>query len=170
MTKRILIAALAALIAGTGIFLALGGPEPPRDLERLTEASEAAGDRSATITANLERIAENLAEGASLPGDTEEIRSLTDKQRDSLKRLAVLLEEQLEALAASTGALAGTQETTSDLARLSKEQVRILRRTVAALQELRDHAARAAAASAKVDTAARYGARLAEDSQKAFSQ
>lgn len=170
MTKQILIAAVAALIAGAGIFLTLGGPEPPRDLERLTDAADTAGERSATITANLERIAENLAEGASLPGDTEEIRSLTDKQRDSLKRLAVLLEEQLEALAASTGALEGTQETTSDLARLSKKQVRILRRTVEALEDLRDHAALAARASAKVDTAARYGARLAEASQKAFAQ
>ena len=168
MTKRIVIAATAGLIAGTGIYLALGGPEPPRDLERLTDASEVAGERSATITANLERIAENLAEGATLTGDTEEIRSLTEKQRDSLKRLAALLEEQLEALAASTGALEGTQETTSDLARLSKKQARILKRTVEALEELRDHAASAATASANVDTAARYGARLAEDSQKAF--
>lgn len=168
MAKRIVIAATAALIAGTGIFLTFGGPEPPRDLGRLTDASEVAGDQSAKITANLERIAENLAEGASLPGDTEEIHSLTEKQRDSLKRLAALLEDQLEALAGSTSALEDTQETTNDLAELSKEQVRILRRTVAALEELRDHAARGAAASAKVDTAARYGARLAEDSQKAF--
>lgn len=169
VNKRIVIAAAAALIAATGTFFALRG-SAPGDLERLTDASERAGEESEEITANLERIAANLAQGASLPADTEEIRALTDEQEDSLERLAALLEDQLAALGAGTRALEGTEDTTGDLARLSRAQARILKRTVAALKDLRDYSSNASRASADLARAARYGARLAEDSRKAFSR
>src|SRR3990170_1178959 len=73
----------AVLIATGGAALALSG-SGPHDLELLTDASERAGDESAAITANLERIAANLEEGASLPSTTQEIRALIDEQHDSL--------------------------------------------------------------------------------------
>lgn len=169
MTKRTRWIAVLALLAvgGTLVVLKLGAPG---DLERLNDASETAGQESETITANLERIADNLAEGMSLSGDTSEIRELTEEQQASLKRLAALLKEQLAALGASAEALEGAEETTSALAQLSRAQARILRRTVQALQDLRGYAGAAAEASAEVDEAARYGARLAEDSERAFSQ
>lgn len=169
MTKKTAMVLGAALVVAGGAALAVGG-SPPRDLEQLTEASERAGEESKTITANLERIAANLEEGASLPSDTKEIRALTDEQHGSLARLAELLEGQLAALGAGTQTLEDTEDTTGSLARLSSVQARILQRAVEALGDLRDYASDAARASAAVERAARYGAELAEDSQRAFGR
>ncbi|MGH2755513.1 MAG: hypothetical protein ACRDLB_13930 [Actinomycetota bacterium] len=166
-----------AIGAGLAIAIGLGGlllsdadtPEVVSDLERAQEESEKARSNSERITERLRAIAENLAEGEDLSGQSDSIGRLTERQRESLEELVGILEGQLDALERSAGSLAGTQTSTDTVADLSETQARLLRRAVASLRRLEAAAKRASAFSADVATRARYAARLAEDSQESFS-
>lgn len=173
MTTRTKIVALgvAATLAAGAVALALrsGPPEALGDLERAQQAGETARSRSADITDNLDRISANLRAGAGLGSKSAAIRALTERQRDSLTALVGLLRSQLGAIESSARIVGQTQTSTTNLARLSERQAEMVRRAVTALQRLRDLAAEAGALSADLARLAVYGARLAEDSQEAFS-
>ncbi len=165
--RNLLVVSFAALAIAAGV-VSVMTLRPPKDLADLQASADRASEGSERITENLQRLADNLEAGASLPGDTEAIHALTIKQQDSLERLADLLEQQLDSIAASAQALEDTQTSTDELAELSEAQAAILQRAVAALEDLKSFAASAARLSAEVATSARYGARLAIDSQEAF--
>ncbi|HWL65830.1 MAG TPA: hypothetical protein VNP73_07640 [Actinomycetota bacterium] len=166
-----LIPLVAVALIGTAAAIGLGQDDEPaavQDLERVQSAGERAGDAGQRIIENLERIEANLKEGAGLSDKTGEIHELTTKQRESLERLATLLRGQLQTLRSTKESLEGARRSASDLKRLGREQLVILRRTVAAVRSLRSDAEFATRTSGELSQLALYGARLAEDSQRRF--
>lgn len=159
-----------ALLSG-GVALLVAGPRTPQPVQQLRRAEEASGkaqQRSERIARALEELASNLELGAGLEAQSDEINELTARQRRSLQDLVEVLENQLTTLERSGRVLEGTEETTEGIARLSGRQADAIRRAVAALGRIEDAAADAGRFSALVAARARYAARLAEDSQKAF--
>ena len=164
----VVVAAMA--VAGTALYLvSRDPPEALEQLERASRAGEAAADDSTRIARRLEELASNLEEGAGLSEASEEIRSLTGRQRSSLRAVVEILNGQLEALARSNEALEGSLSASTAVARLSADQNAVLRRTVAALRTLERAAAESGRFSRRVALQARYGARLAADSADNFS-
>jgi hypothetical protein len=168
----LIVGAVTALLVAGGVVM-LVNREPPqalKDLERAKTASERAGEERDRIIANLDRIRENLAEGAGLSEKTAAIDRLTRRQVESLTELESLLRDQLEVLNRTQGALSSTSRAAAAVAKLGEEQVALLKRTIAALTELRGHARTATEISRLFAQRALYGAKLAEDSRKAFER
>lgn len=168
--SRAALAAVAALAVGAGAW-ALWGPQPspPRDLSRLESSGRRTDAATEEIIDNLRAIAAHLRRGEGLARTSGEIRSLTDRQRRSLQELAALLRAQVHYLERSRRSVGSARRMTSGLVRLSARRARALRAAVAALEELEAFARRAGRVSRSVARRARYGARLAEDSQRRFS-
>ena len=159
---------IAALAVGGGALAIAARRAPGEDLERLEHAQSDARGRSAGIAANLERIAANLAEARGLTEKSDEIHGLTVRQQRSLERLASLLRRQLAQLERSAQTLETTRGSAGELLRISDRQARAVAEAVAALRELEVFARHAGEVSDEVAVRARYGARLAEDSEKSF--
>lgn len=154
-----------------GGYLAFREQEPVlKDVERATEAGEEAQPRSEKLESSLEDIADNLRAASGLSNKSDRIEELTAAQRRSLISLIDLLESQLETLERSSELVGETESETESLAELSEEQTTRLEEAVEVLERLRDFARRAGAKSADLARSARYSARLAEDSQKAFER
>jgi hypothetical protein len=145
------------------------GSDALRDLERARQAGEQAGNAGDRIVANLDRIEENLQAGAGLSDKSDEIHDLTDRQRKSLESLAGLLREQLATLKATKRSLEETRRSAAGVGKLGARQLAILRRTLAALKDLKVDVAFSTRTSGELSRLAVYGARLAEDSQRSFS-
>jgi methyl-accepting chemotaxis protein len=155
-----------ALIAG-------GDPRAPGDLDELERASEAGSEaqlQSERITQNLERIAENLEDGAQLEEASSEIHELTEKQRESLSELADVLRGQLASIRRSSRFLERSSESAAGVERIGDVESRRIRRTLAALRSLERATRSAVTRSANLARQAIYGARLAEDSADAFER
>jgi methyl-accepting chemotaxis protein len=171
-TFAVLVGAL--VILGTAAVAALvvtgDDPGPLEDLERADRAGAAAQRATRALSENLDRIAENLAAGADLSGQGQEIHELTERQRGSLEDLAALLRGQLRSLRATAGELRATQQSSNQVARLGERQTALVKRAVDALRRLRDLARSAGETSTEIARQSVYGARLAEDAQRAFSE
>jgi hypothetical protein len=164
------VAALGAIGSAVVISFSQGEePEPLQDLQRAQQAGERAGAASRRIVANLERIESNLQQGAGLSDETGTIRDLTSRQSRSLENLVDLLSDQLETLQRTERTLRGTQRSAADVGRLGATQLDVLRRTLAALRQLEGDVRFSTRTSGELSRLALYGARLAEDSQKRFS-
>lgn len=168
--KAIAIGILVCAALAGGAYLALREPGEPSDLDRAQTAGEEARASSAEIAENLRSIAENLEKAEGLDSKSSEIRELTQAQRESLAALVDLLEDQLESLDTSARSVQRSEETTADIARISRAQAALLERTLQALDELKELARDASASAADLARATRYGAKLAEDSQEAFER
>lgn len=164
----LLLVVFAAAFAGP--LLLSDGPsfEGLEDLERAQEQGEEAASSSDRIRRSLEDIADNLEKGADIAGQGDKIGELTSKQRDSLEDLVGLLETQLEVLDRSSGLVGETTESTTSLAEISERQAERLENAIEVLRDIKDLAAEASGSSADLSRQARYGARLAEDSEDAF--
>ncbi len=165
--------ALVAIVVAAGIagpvFLSDGTPfEGLEDLERAQESGETAANRSERIRKSLEEIAENLQAGSGLSNSSDRIGELTSEQRGSLRELVSVLETQLEVLDRSSALVGETTESTESLADISETQADNLEETIGVLRDIEDLAAEASASSANLTRQAKYGARLAEDSEDAF--
>jgi hypothetical protein len=80
------------------------------------------------------------------------------------------LEDQLDELRRTAGAIVDTSRSSQRVANLSQAQAAQIRAAVAALRRMKAYAAAASASSADLVRRAVYGARLAEDSQRSFSR
>jgi DNA-binding transcriptional MerR regulator len=175
-TRRLRSPLVAAGAAGVLLVLGIaalasvsGKPEPLRDLERAEQAGESVRRSSADLVADLDRISENLEAGFDLRETTGSIHALTEKQVASLDEVARLLRKQISELERTLSQLRGTRSTADSIEGLSAEQSQILARTIDTLKKLRTMARLSSATSADLAVAARYGARLAEDSRRAFA-
>ncbi len=160
----------ALVVAGVGAAALLRGDD---DLEKLAEAqrqSEKASSSSAQIRKSLQDIAENLDRAAGLSGASGRIEELTAAQRRSLRDLVDLLQGQLDTIERSSALVKQSTSSTAALARLSRAQSEELESAVDVLRRLRAFAAEAGGDSARLSQMARYGARLARDSRKAFER
>ncbi|MGH2734766.1 MAG: hypothetical protein ACRDKZ_04230 [Actinomycetota bacterium] len=157
---------VGALVAGA---VALR-PEPPEDLERLERAGDRAGESSEDIAVNLQELADNLDQAAGLTETSGEISELTHRQQRSLEDVAALLRDQLDHLDRSARILEESRSSAAQLLEIGARQRRLVADAVKALHRLESFARRAGAVSADVATSARYGARLAEDSQRSFGR
>lgn len=168
-----LVAALASGLLLVLGFVALASisdkPQALQDLERAERAGERAQRSSAQLVGDLERISENLEAGFPLGDRTDRIHALTTKQAASLDQVARQLADQIDELEGTLVRLRDTRATAASIEGLSAEQARILRETMGALQTLRAMARSSSASSADLARFARYGARLAKDSQRSFS-
>lgn len=169
--NKVLIVLCAALVVAGAVTLVAGmeTPEGIGQLEEAQRAGEEASDLSGQITRSLENIAANLGEGADLSAQSEKIRSLTARQRESLAALVDILSDQLERVRDSTAALQETQQSAAEVAELSASQARTVEATVQALRAIRRSAREARTFSAQVARLTAYAARLAEDSADHFS-
>jgi methyl-accepting chemotaxis protein len=160
-----------ALLAGAGAFL-LSRPEPEalQEFGRAQEASGRARSASSEIAANLQRIADNISAAEDLDSKSSEIRELTEKQRGSLSELLEIMRSQLEAIDRSAELVEGTERASKTLALLGRRQAELIREAVDALMRLRGFARDAGTISGYLARQAIYGARLAEDSEEAFSE
>lgn len=166
------VALAVAVLLTAGIVALVTTHEPPRALEQISEAQTKGAEAQETsekIAATLEDLASNLREGRDLSSSSDEIHSLTERQRRSLGELLTVLEDQLDALRRSSRSLEATEETTTRVAELSERQAALIETAVAALRRLAESALTAGNFSADVARLARYAARLAEDSAEAFS-
>lgn len=173
MQRRwIVVGAAFLLLAGGGALLVLGGdkPAPLRQLDEAQRSGDAAQDATERLTDNLERIADNLAAGSDLSAQGAEIQELTTEQRRSVEELAALLRAQLHSLDETVGSLKGTKRSSAAVAELGERQAAVVARAVAALRRLEELAGSAVASTGRVARQALYGARLAEDSQRSFSE
>jgi hypothetical protein len=170
--KRVIttIALVATLLAGVAGLRLTGASSGVDALSRAQEAGEEARSNQERIEATLREIASNLSGAGDLGSSSAEIRALTQRQRDSLARLARLLEDQLEALARASGSVSRAGASTAALSRLGAIQTQRLKRALAALRLIRALARDASAQSARLAQNTRYGARLARDSYRNFSQ
>jgi DNA-binding transcriptional MerR regulator len=175
-TRRLRSPLVAAGAAGVLLvlgFVALGAvpskPKALRDLERAEHAGERVGRSSADLVADLDRISENLEAGFDLRQSTERIHALTEKQVASLDEVGRLLRKQIAELETTLSELRGTRSTAASIEGLSQEQSQILARTIETLRRLRAMARLSSGTSADLAVVARYGARLAEDSRRAFA-
>jgi hypothetical protein len=171
--KRLAALALVLALVGAGavaLVLTRGESRTLEQLGRAQRAGSRARELSADVADNLERLASNLRAGAELGTKSERIHDLTSRQRFSLEELIRLLRAQLEAIDRSASLVERTRRSSASLAEISETQARLIRRAVRALRRLRATAAEAGAISADVAVKAVYGARLAEDSQRAFSR
>jgi hypothetical protein len=172
--KRAVFIGGAVIVAGALAFVgwrAFSNPPPEvHQLERAQKQGERAQSASARITENLNEIAENLKKGAELGSQSHKINALTEAQQRSLAGLVGLLKRQLSSVSKTTSSLAGTKQSAAEVARISRAQADVINRAVASLRRLRDYAATAGDASAKLTRLAVYGARLAHQSQKDFSR
>jgi hypothetical protein len=173
MERRWVVAIVVAVaLAGTGtaVLLLRGGkPAALEDVERAQRAGTEAQRETRRLTENLDRIASNLEAGADLSSQSAEIEDLTNAQGRSLEKLAALLRGQLRSLQKTVASLKGTKSSSAGVARLGERQTRIVAHAVAALRRLEDLAREAGATTARITRQTIYGARLAEDSQRAFS-
>jgi hypothetical protein len=143
-------------------------PAALRQLERAQEAGEGTQEQSQRVLENLESIIENLEQGADLPQQSDEIHDLTVKQQESLEDLADVLCAQLEALKRTKAALQGARRSVGGVTRLGERQEDLVQDAVVALRRLTGFARTASGMSLTFARNAVYGARLAEDSEKAF--
>jgi hypothetical protein len=165
--RTAVLVAVSALALSAGAW-ALAGSQA-EDLRRL-ERAQARADRASTdIAAALDAIAANLRLGAGLGARSQKIRALTERQRASLLELGALLRAQRSDLASTRASLAAARRHGAALAELSGQGATLLERTLSALRRLSALARSAALDSAALARTARYGARLAEGSAKAFS-
>jgi flagellar basal body-associated protein FliL len=163
----VIVAGLAS--AGTAAFvLANRESQELAQLERAEEERTALDRASDALTANLEQITENLEQGEGLASTTAEIRELTKAQQASLEKLAGYLRAQLRIVRRTIETLERSTAPAARLAELSDRQADVVERAVAALRDLERFVVSASNLSAELSTQARYGARLAEDSRKAF--
>lgn len=168
MTSKTIAAAMLAVAAGAAVALVARPPALLGDLDRLERAQQHAQRASAAITRDLGTIAANLRLGAGLSRRSAHIRALTARQRASLQELAVLLRTQKSSLAGARSALGAARRHSKGLAALTRRGRALLARTLVALRDLALQARAAATDSAALERAARYGARLAEDSAEGF--
>jgi hypothetical protein len=168
--RTVLISAcLIALVAGGSLLLR--SAEPPESLKKLEAASRAGADAQAEtrrIIANLEDIASNLEAGENLTEQSSSIHDLTERQARSLRDLIVVLKDQLRALERTRATLGQTEEAATGVAELGARQKAVIQRSVAALRTLQGYIEDATRKSARFAQAARYGARLAEDTREHF--
>ena len=169
-TTRLLPIVAVVAIAGAVALGLRGGDEPEAvtDLRRAREAGEQVGSASRRIVENLERIESNLRAGADISEKGSTIHDLTTRQQRSLENLVGLLREQLDTLRRTKSSLEGTRRSASEVGELGAEQLRILQRTFAALEDLKADVGFATRTSGELSRLALYGARLAEDSQRRF--
>ena len=169
---RWIAAAIMVLAVASLVVLNLRGepPEEVEQLERASEAGERAQSTSAEIVENLEAIAAHLEAGRNFPEQSAEIQSLTRRQEQSLRELAGILQSQLKSLRETQESLSGTRAAVTGVAELGAEQQALLERALAALERIESFAQRASERAADFAWRARYGARLAEDSQRSFSR
>jgi hypothetical protein len=171
--KAVVAGSIAALVAVTAVAVALARSSPPRaldDLERAERAGQSAQEQSARIIASLRDIARNLEAGTKLSEQSDEIHALTDRQRRSLEDLIAVLRDQLESLGQARQTLEGTGRAASGVARLGARQAALVERGVDALRRIKEFARGSTAISARLARRALYGARLAEDSRRRFSE
>jgi hypothetical protein len=140
------------------------------DLERAQRKSEQASTSADRIRTSLKEIAENLESASGLSSQSSKIEELTGAQRRSLRNLVGLLEGQLDTIERSANVVEGATSSTASLTRLSRTQSERLRSSVAVLRRLRTFAADASGDSGVLAQTARYSARLARDSRKAFER
>jgi chromosome segregation ATPase len=162
------------LVAVAAVAVALArSSAPPRalqDLERAERAGQSAQEQTARIIASLEDIARNLEAGSKVSEQSDEIHALTERQRRSLEDLIAVLRDQLESLGETRQTLEGTGRTASGIARLGTRQAELVARGVDALERIKGFARGSTAISARLARRALYGARLAEDSRRRFSE
>jgi hypothetical protein len=171
LTRRGWLALGAVMLVIAALFLLVRRSEPAlEDIQRATERGEVAASRSERIEKSLEEIARNLRSGSELTERSDEIEELTTEQRRSLETLVDLLQAQLDTIERGSEFVEETEESTETLLRLSGEQAEKLEESVFVLRDLRDFARLAGARSADLARSALYGARLAEDSQRAFER
>ena len=166
------VAAAAAVLGGgatAALVLRSDRPAALDQLDRAARAGDEAQEATNRLTDNLDRIAANLKAGAGLSSQSDEIEDLTRDQRRSLTKLAALLRSQLASLRQTERSLRGTSKSSAGVAALGERQTRVIARALAALRRVKGYARTAGAASGRIARLAVYGARLAEDSQKAFS-
>jgi ABC-type transporter Mla subunit MlaD len=161
---------VAAVAVAVAIARSPSGPPPLEDLERAGRAGRSAQEQTARIIESLQDIAGNLQAGSKLSGQTDEIHALTDRQRRSLQDLIVVLRDQLDALGETRETLEGTGRAASGVARIGARQAALIARSVDALERLKGYARGSTAISARFARQALYGARLAEDSRRRFSE
>lgn len=153
----------AALIAGNL------HPRDLADLDRAKRAGEAIQERGDRLRHNLERVTRNIAKGEGLGSKTARISRLTLKQRSSLLRVNEIVAEQYRSLVSAVGSIRRAGTITDSITAETARQSQRLRRTVGLLRRLRHHAITARRVSVALANEALYGARLAEDSARAFS-
>ena len=171
--KAVVAGSVAALVAGAAVVVALARSSPPGaldDLERAERAGQSAQEQSARIIASLEDIARNLEAGSKVSEQSDEIHALTERQRRSLEDLIAVLRDQLESLGDARQTLEGTERAASGVARLGARQAELVARGVDALERIKGFARGSTAISARLARRALYGARLAEDSRRRFSE
>ena len=160
-----------ALLSGTrSFYLSRQEQDALQELGRAQEASGRARAASSEIAANLERIADNISAAEDLDSKSSEIRELTGKQRESLSELLAIMRSQLAAIDRSAELVEGTERASKTLAGLGRRQAALIRAAVDALMRLREFARDAGTISGYLARQAIYGARLAEDSEEAFSE
>jgi uncharacterized membrane protein len=151
--------------------LFLGGGPSLESLEKL-EKAQASGEEASTtsdrIRRSLREIADNLEEGAGISTKGDRIGELTAEQQRSLRQLVAVLETQLDVLDRSSELVGETTESTESLADISAAQAANLKDAIVVLRNVEGLAADATARSTDLTRQARYGARLAEDSEEAF--
>jgi hypothetical protein len=144
-------------------------PQELEDLDRAKRAGEAIQDRGDRLRRNLERVTRNIGEGEGLGSTTARISRLTLKQRSSLLRVTEIVAEQYGSLLSAVGSIERAATITDSITAETTRQSERLRRTVGLLRRLRHHAITARRVSVGLANEALYGARLAEDSARAFS-
>jgi hypothetical protein len=170
--KALVVGSIAVAVGVVAVIIARSS-SPPRalgDLERAGRAGRSAQQQTARIIASLEDIARNLQAGSKVSKQSNEIHTLTERQRRSLEDLIVILRDQLDALGETRQTLEGTGRATFGVARIGARQAALIARSVDALEELKGYARGSTAISARFARQALYGARLAEDSRKRFSE
>jgi methyl-accepting chemotaxis protein len=175
-TRRLRSPLVAAV--GAGVLLVLGvvallsrsgEPESLQDLSRAEKAGDRARATSEELAADLQAISENLKAGFDLPEKSSRIHALTEKQAASLDEVARVLRRQIDHLENTLSKLRSTRETAASMEDLSSEQSQLIDRTVATLRQLRALVHDTSATSLDLARFARFGARLAKDSQRSFS-
>lgn len=162
-------AGVVAIAAISVFFLTRNEPRSVANLRRASEAGSELQRRSQALIDDLETIVERLRAGADLPERSDEIKELTDSQRESLRALIGILRDQLGALERTQQTLAGTKTAAEDVAGLGDRQRRLLAQALRALDDLEAFAENASDLGATFARDAIYGARLAEDSRDSFS-
>jgi hypothetical protein len=171
--KVVVAASAAAMVAVAAVATALVRSSPPEaleDLERADRSGQSAQEQSARIIASLRDIARNLEAGSNVSEQSNEIHALTERQRRSLEDLIAVLRDQLESLGQARQTLEGTGRAASSVARLGARQATLVARGVDALERIEGFARGSTAISARLARRALYGARLAEDSRRRFSE
>ncbi|MDQ3956051.1 MAG: hypothetical protein M3285_10950 [Actinomycetota bacterium] len=158
------------VVAIAVVSLVRGDGDTLDDLARAQRESAEASTSADRIRRSLKEIAGNLESASGLSSQSSKIEELTGAQRRSLRDLVALLRGQLGTLERSATVVESTTSSTASLTRLSRAQSEELRSAVAVLRRLRTVAADASGDSGVLAQAARYSARLARDSRKAFER